>query len=214
KGKKKAADASEPQGEKRAAPYRKTCPWDFLDRVERVMTQRRAILLIQCCQFLTKTVLRMFLVDRRRNEGELREEFSILGSTGNVYTVMIDKMSRCNCTTCKHVLFVFLKVLQVRRESALWYQKALLSTELEQIFRDAPLAPNSMAHPHICEAYGRATGKIPVDIDLGKKCILGPDDDCPICYDIMHEAVEDSLYTNSLTFCQECGSALHNECFQ
>jgi hypothetical protein len=40
---------------------------------------------------------RFFMVDRRRNGDELREEFSVLGSTGNVYTVVIDKKPSCNC---------------------------------------------------------------------------------------------------------------------
>lgn len=37
------------------------------------------------------------MVDRRRNEGELREEFSVLGSTGNIYTVVVDKLPKCDC---------------------------------------------------------------------------------------------------------------------
>jgi len=119
----------------------------------------------------------------------------------------------------------------VTRESGLWYQKygfiklnplcpanpfcrALLTSELEQIFTNAPPAPNSIAHAHIREAYARATGKIPTDApaaDAGKKNrrIPGPDDDCPICYDGMHGVAE-----TTLIFCEECGNALHKECFQ
>ena len=41
------------------------------------------------------------------------------------------------------------------------------------------------------------------------KRIPGPDDDCPICYDGMHGVAEASL-----VFCEECGNALHKECFQ
>ena len=72
------------------------------------------------------------MIDRRRNDGELREEFSVLGSTGNVsdpttsfisrhltstqvYTVTIDRTPRCNCPDalkgnhCKHILFILIK---------------------------------------------------------------------------------------------------------
>ena len=39
----------------------------------------------------------MYLIDRSRNGAELREEFKVLGSTGNVYTVKIDKVPTCDC---------------------------------------------------------------------------------------------------------------------
>ena len=91
--------------------------------------------------------------------------------------------------------------------------RALLTSELETIFAEAPLAPNAMAHSRVLEAYERATGSVTkskaiVD-DPKKKRIPGPDDDCPICYDSMHGIAE-----KSLTFCAECGNALHTECFQ
>jgi len=160
------------------------------------------------------------MIDRNRVPDQLSEEFSVLGSTGNVYTVTIDHKPRCNCPDavkgnhCKHILFIFLKVLQVAQASGYWYQKALLTSELETIFAQAPLAPNSVAHPHVREAHARATGKapstsIPADAGSKNKRIPGPDDDCPICYDGMHGVAE-----TSLVFCEECGNALHEECFQ
>ncbi|KIM36473.1 hypothetical protein M413DRAFT_31701 [Hebeloma cylindrosporum] len=203
KGKQKADPnaESESQPEKRQAQFKPRCPQNILDRVQRVMTQR------------------IFMIDRNRNGDELKEEFSVLGSTGNVYTVTIDHKPRCNCPDnvkgnhCKHVLFIFLKVLQVSQESGFWYQKALLTSELQQIFAEAPLAPNSLAHNHVRDAYARATGKAtaptaPDAASSGNKRIPGPDDDCPICYDGMHGASE-----TSLVFCEECGNALHKECF-
>jgi len=159
------------------------------------------------------------MVDRKREGNRLREEFQVLGSTGNVYTVVIDKKPTCSCPDamkgnhCKHILFIFLKVLQVSRESGFWYQKALLTNELEAIFAEAPLAPNSVAHPRINEAYAQATGKATsskiTDDAAKKKRIPGPGDDCPICYEAMH-----GIDLKSLAFCQECGNALHNECFE
>lgn len=163
----------------------------------------------------------MFMIDRRRNGNELREEFSVLGSTGNVYTVTIDRIPKCDCPDatkgnhCKHILFVFIKVLQVSEASGYWFQKALLTSELEQIFAEAPLAPNSEANPHVREAYARATGRMPASANSSKaasdknKRVPGPDDDCPICYDGMHGVAEASL-----TYCEQCGNAVHKECFQ
>lgn len=69
-----------------------------------------------------------------------------------------------------------------------------------------------MAHPHVREAYARATGKAtPAAANTAatkKKRVPGPDDDCPICYDGMHGVAE-----TSLVFCEDCGNALHKECF-
>lgn len=84
-----------------------------------------------------------------------------------------------------------------------------MTSELEQIFREARLAPNARAHDHIREAYARATGKVVEQgTDNSKKRMPGDDDDCPICYDGMHAVPE-----SSLIFCEECGNALHKECF-
>jgi hypothetical protein len=58
--------------EKRAKRYRDRPPQSVLVKKQRVMTQR------------------MFLVERSgRKNGELQEEFSVLGSTGNVYVVNV-----------------------------------------------------------------------------------------------------------------------------
>ncbi|KAJ7812706.1 hypothetical protein B0H14DRAFT_2856110 [Mycena olivaceomarginata] len=179
----------------------KKCPQNILDRVERVMTQR------------------FFMVDRKRVEGELKEEFKVLGSTGNIYTVTIQQKPSCDCPDaqkgnhCKHILFIYLKVLQVTQSSGHWYQKALLTTELESIFANAPLAPNAIANPRLREAYARATGKSQAPStpeasasSAPKKRMPGEEDDCPICYDGMHNVAEASL-----TFCEECGNAVHGE---
>ncbi len=97
-GRKKAADAGPPapKPEKRGAIFKKKCPQNILDRVERVMTQRYVEeTLLSLPTYLIK--LRIFMIDRNRVNGELKEEFSVLGSTGNVYTVTIDHRPRCNC---------------------------------------------------------------------------------------------------------------------
>ncbi|KAI0053364.1 hypothetical protein FA95DRAFT_1579484 [Auriscalpium vulgare] len=200
KRKRTTKDPDSPPPEKRGAIFKKACPKNILERVDRVMSQR------------------FFMIDRQRNGEELKEEFSVLGSTGNVYTVVIDKKPSCSCPDatkgnhCKHILFIFLKVLQVTQASGVWYQKALLTSELETIFAAAPHAPNALAHQRVREAFARASGKTTTATSAAsttKKRVPGPDDDCPICYEGMH-----GLPDKKLTFCEECGNALHTECFQ
>ncbi|KAF8621325.1 hypothetical protein AX15_007863 [Amanita polypyramis BW_CC] len=201
KGKGKMKQKAVAPEEKRAARFKVQCPRNIMDRVQRVWQQR------------------LFMIDRSRSDKELRESFNVLGSTGNVYTVVIDQQPRCNCPDankgnhCKHILFIFLKVLRVPESSSLWYQKALLSSELEEIFGQAPLAPNCVAHQQVREALARSKGQEPV---LGssssqtlKKRLPTEDDNCPICYETMYEVPENALY-----FCDVCGNALHNECWK
>lgn len=71
------------------APFRKTCSQATRERLERVTLQR------------------FFLIDRKRVDAdvyvngemkkELKEEFRVLGSTGNVYTVLISRWTKCDC---------------------------------------------------------------------------------------------------------------------
>ncbi|KAH9064114.1 hypothetical protein EDB87DRAFT_1374111 [Lactarius vividus] len=191
-----SSDVSLP--EKRSAIFKKSCPKNILDRVARVMSQR------------------FFMIDRRREGNELREEFKVLGTTGNVYTVIIGKLPSCDCPDasrgnhCKHILFIYLKVLQVPQSSGLWYQKALLTNELESIFTNAPLAPGVLAHDSVRSAYASATGKNQTaESSFTNKRVPGPEDSCPICYESMYGESE-----GRLIFCEQCGNALHSECFE
>jgi len=191
--------------EKRLARFKVACPKDIADRVHRVMTQR------------------FFMIERSKTEGELKEEFKVLGSTGNVYTVVISKVPSCDCPDatkgnhCKHILFVLLKVLSVPLTSTYYYQKALLASELENIFTSAPAAPNAVSNAHIQAAYTRAVGRPDEAERLDSKAEEAKDqrrmpeegDDCPVCYESMHD-----VDIKTLTFCEKCGNALHMECFQ
>lgn len=135
-----------------------------------------------------------------------------------MYTVIIDKTPSCNCPDaskgnhCKHILFIFLKVLQVSQSSGLWYQKALLSSELQEIFSHAPPAPNSVINQRARDAYARATGKATTPSEESeaakKRRTPGPEDDCPICYESMH-----GVEGNTLIWCETCANAVHKECF-
>ncbi|KAK0505398.1 hypothetical protein EDD18DRAFT_1129186 [Armillaria luteobubalina] len=195
KAKAKIPREAKPKPEKRGAIFKKKCPQNILDRLNRVTEQR------------------FFMIDRERDGDEPKETFNVLGSTGNVYTVVIDHTPRCNCPDalkgnhCKHIIFVFIKVLQVHHESSHWYQKALLTAELQDIFAHAP---NAVANERLRQAHLQATGKAPASGSnkASNKRMPTEEDDCPICYDKMHTEPE-----NRLTWCEVCGNALHGVCF-
>ncbi|KAG8881468.1 hypothetical protein FRB98_004307 [Tulasnella sp. 332] len=193
-----------PEPEKRLARLRKKCPQDILVRRERVMTQR------------------FFMIDRERDGDALREDFKVLGSTGNVYTVSIGILPSCNCPDgtrgnhCKHIMFVYLKVLGVPVDSHTWYQKALLPSELAEIFASAPKNPTTVVSERLREQYAHATGtpspkkgKEPEEATNSKnRKVLEDGDDCPVCYESMQDAEEAKL-----DFCETCKNAIHKECF-
>lgn len=88
-------------------------------------------------------------------------------------------------------------------------RRALLTSEIQSIFANAPQAPTALANARVRDAYARATGSAPTPTSSdSKKRIPGPEDSCPICYEGMH-----GVSQNKLVFCEECGNALHTECF-
>ncbi|ESK82324.1 hypothetical protein Moror_2236, partial [Moniliophthora roreri MCA 2997] len=208
--KRKASDVVEP--EKRLARYRSKCPNAISDRLDRALGQR------------------LFLLNRQREEGELKEVFTITGSTGNVYTVTINKTPRCDCPDCgkgnhcKHIIFVFLRVLQVNRSSNHWFQKALLSYELEDIFASAPPPPqlrSVAASETAIGAWKGATGqaessssKATANAD-DKRRLPTLEDDCGICYTTLHSAnmIDVKEYEGTLEWCKTCYNAVHRECW-
>ncbi|KAI9849236.1 MAG: hypothetical protein M1837_004695 [Sclerophora amabilis] len=160
-GKKKETKKANPSSrktsgtEKRLKRFRSHAPQSYLERLERVLTQR------------------MFLLDRDMGDGSgagPEGSFDLAGTTGNVYTVKIRNLPSCTCpdnqvkgNQCKHIIYVLVNVLKAPED--LRYQAAFLTSELEHIFAQAPPPPDeasSLADSH--------SGQ--------RKPIEG---DCPIC---------------------------------
>ncbi|PVG02621.1 hypothetical protein CPB86DRAFT_780032 [Serendipita vermifera] len=184
--------------EKRLARFRPTCPKNIMERIERVKQQR------------------FYMVERTRTPGNLSEQFKVLGSTGNVYTVTIKDIPTCNCPDflkgnhCKHIIFVFLKILDVRERSHYYYQKALLTSELEDIFARAPPAPNSLVGQRVLDAYDQAIGRKPSSSLAEPPMRSVEGQNCPICYEEM--GVQNEKGPNSIIFCKICRNGLHSDC--
>jgi len=156
---------------------------------------------------------KMYLVERKpTEEGSLTREFVVLGSAGNLYTVTISHIPKCNCpdfekgNLCKHILFIYMKVLKVKSEQHI-YQKALLTSELQEIFSQAPKDPsaNIVADKTVQEKYQEIVGP---RIEFVPQKAIEPDDTCPVCYDSMSAS-------EALVFCKSsCGKSLHAQCFK
>eukprot|EP01031_Cornospumella_fuschlensis_P025492 gene25492-30777_t len=174
--------------EKRAAPYKHTANADIRSRISRAVSQR------------------MYMVNQEdlSNEEGLCRKYAVLGSTGNVYDIKIERIPSCTCPDaakkglCKHIIFIMVKVLQVPQNSELVYQRALLQSELAQIFATAPEpAASVQAKKEVIVAYNKSLG-----IDSGEAGGGGgasssssdaaapvndkkPEGDCPVCFEDM-----------------------------
>lgn len=100
---------------------------------------------------------RLYLIERKQ-ESDTSAIFTVLGNTGNVYTVKISVLPSCDCpdysSSCKHILFVYLRILKINTASYILYQRALLEPELQDIFEANPMpTANVMASSRVMDAY-------------------------------------------------------------
>lgn len=159
---------------------------------------------------------RLFLVDiKEKSKDELEREFDVMGSTGNVYKVVIKKNSTCKCpdflfrkNTCKHLYFVYLKVLKAKGD----FPKIFTKPQLEKLFFNLENITNNLyANEQFREAY---INKIKNEAKTSSENNLGfkeqkVDDSCPICMDDFEPQSED------LDFCRYgCGKSVHKNCFK
>ncbi|KAI4598631.1 hypothetical protein KJ359_002521 [Pestalotiopsis sp. 9143b] len=176
----KAPKKKDPNAEKRLRRFRDHPPQKFHDVYQRATSQR------------------FFVLNRSRTSmnGFPEEIVELAGSTGNIYTVRIACLPTCTCphfqggNQCKHILYVMSRVLRARFD--LVYQLALLSTELDEIFLNAP--PIEVGDD----------AETP-EQDKNRKPIEG---DCPICFMPFEEA-EATVYCRA-----QCGQNIHKECFE
>ncbi|KLJ12667.1 hypothetical protein EMPG_09495 [Blastomyces silverae] len=178
---KKIAEGSPSVGkeERRRRVFRKHPPQTYLEKLGRARTQR------------------LFVVDRKREGTEEvpTEKVQIVGTTGNLYEVVIGLEPWCTCpdsqkgNQCKHIIYVLHNVLKV--SGYLEYQLAFLSSELREIFAKAPINPQDNASTE------NESGK--------RKPIEG---DCPICF------MEFDPKTEEIVWCKAaCGNNIHKACF-
>ncbi|RYH22975.1 hypothetical protein EON65_18470 [archaeon] len=195
----------------RAAPYKRSATIDIRSRISRAVSQR------------------MYMVNQEdlSNELGLCRKYAVLGSTGNVYNIRIEKIPSCTCPDaarkglCKHIIFIMVKVLQVPKQSELVYQRALLQTELAQIFATAPEpAASVQAKKEVVVAYNNSMGtdhgemgngtssssiSAPATAPAAPVNEKKPVGDCPVCF-------EDMCGGEALESCHTCRNYLHKGC--
>jgi hypothetical protein len=152
---------------------------------------------------------RMYVVDKRKLS-DTSMEYRVLGSTGNLYKIVMGPSPSCNCpdamkgnNPCKHSLFVRIKVLKIDDNDPMMWQVGYTDEELKKVFA------TDLLGDHVVSQKVRDLLKgsdIESAQDEGRKAISA-EDSCAICYDSLSEA-------EALVWCRGgCGNNVHKACF-
>lgn len=177
---------------------------------------------------------RLYLIHRYREGDDLKEAFDVCGSKGNVYKVLIDRTVSCSCVdfslrrqVCKHLLFVYLKVLRLDSHLPVFPKTRLSAEELEEVFDQALANPvaQAMANPELRDAWKKAVGYTSDDesesapgssatgtnnVPVGKRLLPEEGDVCGVCYEDLEPGCVEGL-----EFCLEsCGRPIHTDCLE
>jgi len=188
--------------EKRASRYLSFPSQKTQDRIDRALNQR------------------LYLINQNDNstDNNLSKDYAVLGSTGNVYNVTIAKYPSCTCpdsaNCCKHILFVFLRVLKLDIKSPLIYQVALLQSELKSIFEKNSNNKDVLAKEAVIKAFNKSLGietendnEIKKNNNEKKIPILQPGSECVICFEEMSNNNNEKLEC-----CKTCSNFIHFDC--
>lgn len=189
--------------EKREAKYRSAPSKAALDRLERSAGHR------------------LFLVDKNIEEGQIR--CAVMGTNGNVYKCCIDLTPSCDCQDfskrretsqhgpCKHLIFIFVRVLKLDHEDHRWWQKCLLPSELEGLLsiarRNVPQESGVLAEEAVLTEYHKSSSQ--KSEETGRRPLEG---ECTVCYEDLAPADMNIGSENETTFCKNCGNNFHSAC--
>ncbi|CAI2187610.1 13781_t:CDS:2, partial [Funneliformis geosporum] len=184
-------------------------------RTKKTSQERRLSRIINICpkkfrkRIYRATSERMYLICRDKIK-DLHHKYAIMGTTGNVYTVNITHLPKCTCLDfsthkfCKHIVFVYLKVLCINRDSNYIFQRALLSSELKSMFSDK--RPDRSVYSSLA-VRKRYRAYILGTASQTRKPIEG---NCSVCYESLDENEIDNI-----VWCQKgCGNNLHEACYE
>ena len=158
-------------------------------------------------------------IPQNSNE-EKKRIYLIMGSTGNVYSVVITNKPTCTCPDfkqrkkrCKHIYFVLIRIMKVENPII----KKFTNENLDEMFNNIPLITNNLIvdkskrdkfHEITNNIKSNNSKEINSKTDNKVKQRLNDNDICPICLDNINNGKE-------LDYCKySCGLTLHKKCFQ
>lgn len=147
----------------------------------------------------------IFLIEMIKGQNE--QTFMVMGTTGNVYTVVIKEEPECTCpdfetrgNRCKHIYFILIRVMHVTPANE--DKSSYSATSLKKMFDSMPTVLNNIVAGDAKDKY------IKLQQSDGKMVEKKPSDDaCPICLDDLENGEE-------LDYCKySCGKQIHTLCF-
>lgn len=159
-------------------------------------------------QRMGRSTQRLYLVRRQQQNGGMR--FDVMGTNGNLYDVTIGLQPHCTCPdytkrqgtvssgACKHLIFVYLRVLKLDKRDPRWWQSALIESELVGLFNAVQQIGQDdevMADSEVRQQLERRERKNRKDVE----------GECCICFDEMTEREQ-------LSYCEACGNNFHKVC--
>ena len=152
----------------------------------------------------------IFLIETVVDDNQFERKFVVMGSTKNVYNVIIKTTPTCSCPDyltrakrCKHIYFILIRVMRTFNEDKLEYS----NEELLEMFDNIPNIMNNLIIDNTTkQKYDKLKDSL-----LSKKSNLAnqkdTDDLCPICLDDLTNGEE-------LDYCKySCGRSIHTTCF-
>ena len=140
----------------------------------------------------------------------IERKYDVMGTTGNVYTVIIKNKPTCTCpdfttrcTKCKHIYFVLTRIMQVKEEAedVIEYSDNLLIN----MFKSIPkITENLKVKKSILDRYNLKKDKN----GMVPRKIFDEETVCPICLECFLESDEETVYCR-----YTCGNSIHKNCF-
>ncbi|CAL5225254.1 g8046 [Coccomyxa viridis] len=138
-----------------------------------------------------------------------------------VYRVKVGKFPQCNCpdfkirkNLCKHYLYVMIRVLRLREDDPLVWQRALLLSEAEEVFsgkHSTRTEEEVITNAALQQAWRRLQGDSSAGAAEPTEASKPIEGDCAICYDEMHP--DGGTLQTRVVACGTCKNYVHESCF-
>ncbi|KAI8547570.1 hypothetical protein RHMOL_Rhmol07G0206400 [Rhododendron molle] len=136
-------------------------------------------------------------------------DFFVMGATGNVYTVTLSTTPSCSCpdrtTPCKHILFVFIRVLGLPLDDACLRRRTLRPCQLNRLLT-TPTTAETLAGDGVREVFHRLYFLRAREVAVRREEVEREEGaTCPVCLDEMGRG-------EKVVACGTCRNPIHEEC--
>ncbi|SAL99288.1 hypothetical protein [Absidia glauca] len=184
--------------------------------IESLITEEEADLLPEMRGRIERARREKIYVVSRNPINSTTEEFTVTGSTGNLYSVKIGPSTSCSCRDfihrrrhCKHILVILLKMFHLHPSSPIFRTIKPSQNVLRDIFSTCIPDPTALVPEALKALIDKKMHGEPVNVEIKTERRPLDSSDCPVCCDEFDEAKVDGI-----VFCIVCGNNIHKICFE